>query len=227
MHSSADAVLDRVKVREVTGVFHSREALDAQVSDMREALDATVSDLLLAGFDRADIDLMASADAVQQKLGTIYVATEELPDVPQVPRRAFIARDDLTLITATAAGMLTFIGATAAALSVVASGGALALAVAAATAGGTAGGIGGLMFGRFLGKKEASILEEHLARGGLILWVRVRTSEQEAEAIKVLQQHNAKAVRVHEIDLEKRLEDLPLSSVKPDPWLGDERLGQV
>src|SRR5436190_1427722 len=119
--NSDDAVIERVKVREVAGVFHSREALDNAVAD-----------LLLAGIDRADIDLMASADAVQQKLDSVYVATEELPDIARVPRRAFVAREDLPLITGTVTGMLTFIGATAAALAIVASGGALATAVAAA-----------------------------------------------------------------------------------------------
>jgi hypothetical protein len=38
--------------------------------------------------------------------------------------------------------------------------------------------------------------------------------------------HGAEAVHVHEIDLAKRPEDLPLQSLRPDPWLGDERLGQ-
>jgi hypothetical protein len=216
MDEGSDTVIERVKVREVAGVFHSRDAMD----------DA-VSDLLLAGFDRADIDLMASAEAVRQKLGSAYVATEELPDVPQVPRQAFVAREDLPIVASTAAGMLTFVGATAAALAVVASGGALAMAVAAAAAGGAAGGFGGLLFARYLGKEAAQKLEGHLTRGGLVLWVRVRDPEREAQAIEILHRHHAEAVRVHEIEIDKRLADLPLSSMRPDPWLGEERLGQV
>jgi hypothetical protein len=69
-----DAVLDRVKVREAAGVFRSRAALEA-------AVDA----LLRACFDRADNDFMASADAVREKLGAVYVAAEELADVPRAP----------------------------------------------------------------------------------------------------------------------------------------------
>ena len=86
MNGSRDTVLERVRVREVAGVFRSRDALDA-------AVDA----LLLAGFDRADIDLMAGLDAVREKLGGVYVPVEELPDVPHVPRRAFIAREDVAV----------------------------------------------------------------------------------------------------------------------------------
>jgi hypothetical protein len=216
MSEPSDTVIDRVKVREVTGVFRTRDALDNAVSD-----------LLLDGFDRANIDIMASVDTVQKKLGEVYVAVEELPDLSQVPRRAFIAREDSTLITGIVAGLLTYIGATAAALGVVASGGALALAMGAAAAGGAAGGIGGLLFARFLGKKEAENLEDQLARGGLVLWVRVRTPQEEAKAIEILYRHEAKAVRVHEIEIDKRLENIPLNSLRPDPWLGDERLGQI
>jgi hypothetical protein len=210
-----DGVVERVKVREAAGVFHSRETLDA-------AVDA----LLQAGFDRADIDLMAGVDAVREKLGSVYVALEELPDVPGVPRRAFVAREDLAIPVALAAGFLTFIGATAAALGVVASGGALALAAAAAGLSGAAGGGLAALLVRLLGRKQARELEAQMAAGGLVLWVRVRSPDREDRARRILRDHGAEAVRVHEIEIEKRLEDLPLSSLRPDPWLSDEPLGR-
>ena len=50
MSEPGDTVIDRVKVREVTGVFRTREALDNAVSD-----------LLLGGFDRASSDIKAAA----------------------------------------------------------------------------------------------------------------------------------------------------------------------
>jgi hypothetical protein len=65
-----------------------------------------------------------------------------------------------------------------------------------------------------------------MAKRGLILWVRARSPEQETLAQEILLAHGAQAVRVHEIDLEKRPEDLPLGSVRPDPWLGSEPLGR-
>jgi hypothetical protein len=33
-------------------------------------------------------------------------------------------------------------------------------------------------------------------------------------------------VRVHETEIERRIDDIPLASLEPDPWLGPERLGQ-
>jgi hypothetical protein len=33
-------------------------------------------------------------------------------------------------------------------------------------------------------------------------------------------------IRVYEIELETRPEEIPLRTLRPDPWLGNERLGQ-
>jgi hypothetical protein len=203
MGEASDPGAQRIKVREVAGVFRAREPQEAAV----EAL-------LLAGFDRADIDLMAGIDAVRQRLGTVYVPAEDLADVPDAPRQAFVAREDMTGTLAGAAGILSFIGATAAAFGVVASGGALAAAVAAAAAGGvaTAGGAGALI-ARFLGREQTKELRTQMATGGLVLWVRVRSPEREDKAQRILKDHGAEAVRVHEIEIQKRFEDVPLSSL--------------
>jgi hypothetical protein len=57
MRASPDDVLDRMRTREMTGVFHARKAL----------VDAA-EELLVAGFDRADIDISAPADELQRRL---------------------------------------------------------------------------------------------------------------------------------------------------------------
>ena len=158
-------ILETVKVHEIAGVFGSREDLDGAVDD-----------LLLTGFDRADIDLMASRDAVREKLGKIYIATEELPDIRSVPRRAYVARHDASGALVLVAGVLTTVGVTAAALSIVASGGALALALAASAIGGA-----GALIARHLGRERAKELETQMTAGGLVLWVRTRSAEREAK----------------------------------------------
>ncbi|WP_174450847.1 hypothetical protein [Azospirillum baldaniorum] len=119
--------------------------------------------------------------------------------------------------TALVAGVLSYVGAAAAALGVVASGGTLALALAAAAAGGAAGGGVGALISRALGAERARELETLMAVGGLVLWVRVRTPEQQEKAQRILREHGADAVRVHEIEIDKRLEDLPLASLRPRP----------
>ena len=54
MSSSGDTVIERVTVREIAGVFRSRDRLDRAVAA-----------LLLSGFDRADLDI-TTPDAARE-----------------------------------------------------------------------------------------------------------------------------------------------------------------
>lgn len=60
----------------MAGIFHSRDALVP-------AVDA----LLLAGFDRADIDVIVGGSLAREKLGSVHVSIDELPEVPGAPRQ--------------------------------------------------------------------------------------------------------------------------------------------
>src|SRR4029079_16554147 len=99
-------------------------------------------------------------------------------------------------------------------------------AVLAGIVGLLAGFIALVATARVLRKDERTGLDALMSKQGLVLWVRARSPEQEAMAQEFLLKHGAKAVRVHEIEIEKRPEDLPLGSLRPDPWLGSERLGE-
>jgi hypothetical protein len=103
-------ILDRVKVREVAGVFRARDAMD-------EAVTA----LLSSGFDRADIDVMVGAEA-REKLRGANIAADELPDVPTAPRQPVIAHEDVILVWWLFLSILIFAGAGFAAWLVVKSG---------------------------------------------------------------------------------------------------------
>ena len=213
--NTSDAVLERARVREVTGVFHSREALDAAANE-----------LLLMGFDRADVNVVASLDEVHKRLGVPYVAAEELADVPQVPRRPLIAGEDVTVFKVVVAGTLGAIAAGATVLLMFFSGATSAeTGVAAALVGLVVAAGAFLLAARFLDREGARGLDNLMATRGLILWVRVRSPEEETLAQDIMAAHRARAIRVHEIELEKRPDDLPLGTVRPDPWLGSEPLG--
>jgi hypothetical protein len=82
----------------------------------------------------------------------------------------------------------------------------------------------GAQLARVFARKRIRDLEAQLTERELVLLVRVRSPEEEAEAADILLDHGAQAVRAHEIAIDKRLEDLPLHSLRPDPWLGDEPL---
>jgi hypothetical protein len=98
------------------------------------------------------------------------------------------------------------------------------IAVAATLVGIVTAGAGFLLARRIFGGDEAAGCPHGQARP-YPLGPRP-VPEQEALAQEILLAHGARAVRVHEIDLEKRPEDLPLGSIRPDPWLGSEPLGR-
>ena len=79
---------------------------------------------------------------------------------------------------------------------------------------------------RRLNRERTLGLEKQSEWQGLLIWVRVRSPEKEAEAQEILIRRGGQAVHVHEIELATRSEDLPLHSLRVDPWLGDERLGR-
>jgi hypothetical protein len=81
MLASSDDVLDKVRTREVTGVFHSRKAL----------VDAA-EELLVAGFDRADIDVSASFDELQRRLSYGAIPAPDIVDVSERAAATFFGR---------------------------------------------------------------------------------------------------------------------------------------
>jgi hypothetical protein len=218
MTRSADTVLDRARVREVAGVFHSFDSLRAAGDD-----------LLLAGFDRSDVDVIAPPDEVRRKVGaaSAYIPPEDLADMPGVPRQPFLADNDIGNIKIVAASTLGSVAAVFTALFLSLSGSSSTrIAVTGVLVGLAAGGVGLMVAPRVLGQQKVKGLELLLAARGLIMWVRVHSDEQEDRAREILVAHGADAVRIHEIEIAKTPEDLPLGSIRPDPWLGSERLGQ-
>ena len=208
-------VLERVKVREVASVLRSRDVLDTAVSA-----------LLSSGFDRADIDIMVGADA-RERLGGVKIAAEALPEVPAARRQPVIAREDIVLVWSLVLSIVIFAGAGFGAWLVVKSGGGLIWAGVSAAVAALAAGWLGAQLARGFAPKRIRHLEAQLITRELVLLVRVRSAEEEEKATQILVGHGAQAVRPHEITIDKRLEHLPLHSLRVDPWLGDEPLAQV
>jgi hypothetical protein len=207
-------VLQRMKVREVTGVFASRAVATPAVDD-----------LLLAGFDRADIDAVAEGKPLRRRIGDIPVAAPDLADVTEAPRQEFVAPEDTAAIFALCVSVAGCLGVMIGAVVAVASRGTTAQTIIAPVVGGAIGCGLGILIARRLGRRWRRSPKTPASTDGLVLWVRVRTPEREKAAQRILTDRGADAVHVHEIEIEKRLEDLPLSSLRADPWLG-ERLGE-
>jgi outer membrane lipoprotein SlyB len=165
-----------------------------------ETMEAAIDELLTSGFDRAEISLVASDEAVQEKLGHRYERAEQVEDDQTVPRRAYVERESLGDAQGVLIGALGYVGATVAAGAVVASGGALAAVIGAAAAAGTGGGLIGSLLANQLGKARAEEIQAQIDRGGLLLWVRAWDDAQEKKAVDILKRHSADDVHLHDLD---------------------------
>ena len=200
-------------VREVVGVFHEEEGFLAAIDD-----------LLGAGFDRAELSLLASDEAIEQKLGHAYERVQELEDDGSVPRVAFLDNDSMAEAKTGIIGGLAYVGALAAAGAVVASGGALAAAIAAAAAAGGGGGLLGAWGARHLGEKRAKQLQRQLEHGGLLLWVHIRDAAHEQRAIEILKANGADDVHGHDLPASADPADNPFTGIEIDPFLPGARV---
>lgn len=199
--------------REVVGVFHHWTNLQAAVDE-----------LMLHGFDRSEISMLAGEVAVEQKLGHVYKRVSELEDDPNAPRVAFVGRDSLTEGKASAIGALGYVGAVAAVGAVVASGGALAWAIFAGVAAGGGGAALGSLLARALGRNRARDLEAQINKGGLLLWVRTGNVGREQQAMAILSEHQAEDVHAHDFEVDEASEFNPLGGLQPDPFLPKARV---
>jgi hypothetical protein len=216
MHALSDNILEQVRSREVTGVFRSRKA----------RIDAA-DDLLVAGFDRADIDVSASFDELQRRLNYQSIPPADLADIPTAARQPLIDQGDVLTTDAVVGSLAGCIGAVAMAYFLIIRGMApLSVGIVSVLTGLVVGGVAVLVVRRRLQRERVRGLEKFAEAHGLLIWVRVQSPEKEAEAQEILARHGAEAVHVHEIELAKTPEDLPLHSLRVDPWLGDEPLGR-
>ena len=182
-----DPVAKKRTVREAVGVFDD-------VAGFEEAID----ELLKSGFERSDINLLASEKAVAEKLGHRYARVEELEDDPTVPRVAYTERKALGEAEGVMVGSLTYLPALLAAGVVVGSAGA---AVAAITAAAIGGAVLSTALGHWMDRRHAEYLQAQLEHGGHLLWVRTRDAEAERRAVEILSRHSAHDVHVHELPL--------------------------
>jgi len=153
--------------------------------------------LTSSGFDHADISLLASQSAVEDKLGHRYERTSELTDKEGVPRISLVPKSAVGNAQGTLIGGLVYIGALAAAGPIIVAGGSIAAAIGAAVAAGGAGGLIGGFLGKIIGDKHSGLMEEQLSHGGLVLWVRLHDPEHEEKAVSILKKHGATEVDVH------------------------------
>lgn len=177
---------ERESVCEVVGVFHAADDFEAAIEE-----------LLSSGFDRAQLSLLASETAIEDKLKHRCRRAAELADDPTVPRTSYVSTAAVGDAQGALIGGLTYVGATSAIGAVVMSGGALAGTLIAAIVAGGAGTLLGSILAGLVGRHHAENLNAHIERGGLILWIRAWEPQDEALAINIVRKHGAADVHSH------------------------------
>ena len=180
--------MGETQTREAVGLFHDEKRL-------QDAAD----ELLINGFNHADLSLLAADRTIEAHLGHKFERVADLEDDPHVAFQAFVDRDSRTEGKGVLIGGLFYVGAIAAAGMVVASGGAVAALLLGVAAGGGAGGLIGVLLGRFLDKHHAHALQEHLDKGGLLLWVHTPDEEHERKALDILRRAGAEDAHAHSL----------------------------
>jgi hypothetical protein len=180
--------MGETQTREAVGLFHDEKTL-------QDAAD----ELLINGFNHADLSLLAADRTIETHLGHRFERVADLEDNPRVAFEAFVDSDSRVEGKGVLVGGLFYVGAIAAAGAVVASGGTVAALILGVAAGGGAGGLIGAALGRFLEKKHAHTLQEHLDKGGLLLWVHTVDEEHERKALEILRRCGAEDAHVHSL----------------------------
>lgn len=173
-------------VREAVGIFNGSTALQAAIDE-----------LLASGFDRAALSLLASEQAVEEKLGHRYRKVSSLADDPAIPRAAYVSPEAIGGAEGGLIGVLMYVGAMAGAGAIVASGGTLAAAIIAAALAGGSGGLLGSILAEWLGNHHAHHLQQQVDHGGLLLWVRTWTPADEERALSILTRHSGEQAHIH------------------------------
>jgi hypothetical protein len=175
---------------EVVGLFRSTDSLEAAISALTSA-----------GWDRSELSLLGQKGTFDPKPPMPGETAEQAADDPHMARAPVVSEPDIrqgrTLATSLAGVAAAFLAAGA----TVASGGTALVAIigAAAAAGGAAAAAEAL--GQWAGKSRADFLHEQIERGGILLWVMLRSPEQEGKARDILMQHGAEIVHAHQAEL--------------------------
>lgn len=177
-----------ITVNEAVGIFDNEDDLLAAMDELQEN-----------GFMRQELSVLANDSVVEEKLKRSYKRIEEAMDDPEAPRTIFVPKETRGEAEGALIGTPLYIAATSASAITVASGGTILAALGAAAAAGAVGtAIGGLL-AKFMAQHHADYLQDQIEKGGIVLWVHLRTSDMEDKAKDILQKNSGNDVHIHEI----------------------------
>lgn len=179
-----------VTVHEAVGVFEKPDDLHAAMDELQEN-----------GFMQQELGVLSDDKTVEKKRGYSYSDIREAEDDPQAPRAIFIPDEIISELAGVVVAIPVYFVATITAGFVALAGHSMQTTVAAVAAACIFTAIFGTYFAFMLRKWRIQRIQSHLDKGGLALWVHLRSPEQAARARLILAKHDAKDVHFHEIPL--------------------------
>lgn len=173
-------------LREAVAVFDDEET-------MREA----IFELESAGFDRADVSVLPSMEAVRKKIGRELYRVEDAADDPDVPRAVPLGPAAIGAAQGALIGGPIYVGAMVMTISSLIGGKAFGTIVMSGLFGASVGLVVGVALAMVLKQRHNEHVKDHLDHGGLVLWVHIRDKEHEARAERILKKHQNPARDVH------------------------------
>lgn len=165
------------EIKEVVAVFDDEESLDNAVAALKKN-----------GLKGEDFTVLGSEEAIKSKLGHRYHRTEELEDLPNIPRDSFYSRFSRLVEDFLPVPVLGSLGALSCAF---------VNPVPTVMVAAGAGTVLGAALGIASHAKFKRHLEEQIQRGGILLWVLVQTPEEEKAALEGLRLYSAHDVHTH------------------------------
>lgn len=180
-------------VREAVGIFDDPR-------DLQNAID----ELEQNGFMRQELSILAPHNAAGAELAREYASVSEAADDPKAPRKPFTPEEIIGELEGSAIGIPLYVAAIAGTCIVAGMGGTLLATLAAAAAAGAGGAAIGTVLAKYIARHRAEELQDHIQKGGMLLWAAVRDEEHERRARRIMELHSAHDVHVHEIPIDQR-----------------------
>lgn len=196
------------KMTEAVGVFHDTKQLQAAVDE-----------LLTSGFDHAELSVLAHTPSVSQYLADRKASVADFEDDPSAPRTSYVADESYGDAEGGIMAACIYLAAIAAIFVVGSAGGSTMAMLAAAVVAGAAGLVVGLFLAGMSWRRRMQGFDEHLKKGGALLWVRTHDARHERRALRILEKHSADDVHLHKIPRPQRLMS-GIPTRRPAIWFG-------
>ncbi len=176
----------QVIIREAVGIF-----------DSMPALQSAVDNLEVKSFPRETISVMANPEKIEQVFGVPAVSPRSVESDSRTPRQPLVRTEEKAVGAGALISVLAYISAVSAAL--LAATVSVTAILPAAVFAGLAGGLIGVYLVELIREHLERTTSDQLLKGGLLLWVRTPDTQHEQSACKIMKDHGARYVRIHDI----------------------------